>query len=58
MEKETLFQEIQKRSQDGKIACRQCFEIARLCDVSLKLIGELCNEKKIKIFACQLGCFK
>jgi len=58
MEKEEIYQEIQKRSQEGRIACRQCFEIARECDVSLKIIGEVCTEKNVKIHACQLGCFK
>ena len=58
MEKEELYQEILKRAQDGKIACRQCFEVAQECDASLKIIGEVCNENKIHIRACQLGCFK
>ena len=58
MEKEELYQEILKRAQDDKIACRQCFEIARECDASLKIIGEICNEKNVHIHACQLGCFK
>jgi len=58
MGKEELYQEILKRAVEGKIACRQCFEIAKECDASLKIIGELCNEKNVKIHACQLGCFK
>lgn len=58
MEKEELHQEILKHAQDGKIACRQCFDIAEQCDVSLKVIGDLCNEKNVRIHACQLGCFK
>jgi len=58
MDKEQLYEEIQKRAQDGKIACRQCFEVARECDVSLKIVGDLCNEKSVKVCACQLGCFK
>jgi len=58
MEQEELYQEILKRAQDNKIACRQCFEIARECDVSLKTIGDLCTKKDIKIHACQLGCFR
>lgn len=58
MEKQEIFEEIKKRTQDNKIACRQCFEIAKECDASLKIIGELCNEHKIQIHACQLGLFK
>ena len=58
MEKEELYQEILKRAQDDKIACRQCFDIAGQHDISLKVIGDLCNEKSIRVCACQLGCFK
>jgi hypothetical protein len=58
MDKEEIYQEILKRSQNGRISCRQCFEIARECDISLKVIGEACNEKSIKVHACQLGLFK
>jgi len=57
MDKEAIYQEILKRSQNNKIGCRQCFEIARECDVSLKVVGQVCDEKAIKIHACQLGCF-
>ena len=58
MEKEQIYQEILKRAQDERIACRQCFEIAKQCDVSLKVVGDLCTENSVKIHACQLGCFK
>ena len=58
MKKDELYQEILKRAQAGKIACRQCFEVAQECDASLKIIGEICNEHEIGIRACQLGCFK
>jgi hypothetical protein len=58
MEKQELHQEILKRAQDGKIACRQCFEIAKECDTSLKIVGDTCDKNQIKIHACQLGCFK
>ena len=58
MEKEDIYQAILKRAQEGGIACRQCFEIARECDVSPKIVGEVCTENSVKIRACQLGCFK
>lgn len=58
MDKEQLYQEILRHAQDGKIACRQCLDIARRCDVSPRVIGDICNEKDIRIHACQLGCFK
>ena len=58
MEKQEILEEIKKRAQDNKISCRQCFEIAKECDASLKIIGEICDENKIRIHACQLGLFK
>ncbi|MCK5270848.1 MAG: hypothetical protein KAJ46_08690 [Sedimentisphaerales bacterium] len=58
MEKEELYQEILKRAQDNRIACRQCFEVAKECNISPKAVGDLCTEKSVKICACQLGCFK
>ena len=58
MEKEEIYQEILKRAQDDRIACRQCFEIAKECDVSLKIIGQICTDRSVKIRACQLDCFK
>lgn len=58
MDKNQILEAVNKRAQNEKIACRQCFEIAKECDVSLKIVGETCTENKIKIHACQLGCFK
>ena len=57
-DKERIYQEMLKRVQKGRISCRQCFNVAQEYDVSLRVIGEICNEKSIKIHACQLGCFK
>lgn len=45
---------------DGKkrLACAKAFEIAQEQGVSLQQIGACCNEEKIKIMSCQLGCFQ
>jgi hypothetical protein len=40
------------------IKCAEAFEIAKKFDVKPIVIGEICDEKKIKIKSCQLGCFK
>ena len=58
MEKEKIYNEIKKRSKAGQISCKQCFEAAKTCAVPLKRVGVVCNEKKIKIRLCQLGCFE
>ncbi len=58
MDKEKIKEEIDKQSKEGQISCKQCFEIAKCCGVDLKEVGKMCNEKKVKIRYCQLGCFE
>jgi len=41
-----------------RLACAKAYQISQKHSVPLKKIGETCNENNIKIFACQLGCFK
>jgi len=55
---EQLRQEILSRAADGKVSCRAMLELAQRTDASAKMIGELCNELKLRISECQLGCFK
>jgi len=45
---------------DGKkrLSCFKAFAISEKLSVSVKEIGEFCNENNIKISSCQLGCFK
>jgi len=45
---------------DGKrrLACKRAFELAEEYGVELLDIARECNLAKIKITACQLGCFK
>jgi len=45
-------------AQDGKIKCPECLALAQRFKVKPVVIGRLCNQLKIKIRACQLGCFK
>ena len=44
---------------DGKkvLTCVRAVRLSRENDISLKEIGELCDEHGIKIRECQLGCF-
>ncbi|MCX8070574.1 MAG: hypothetical protein N2738_08745, partial [Thermodesulfovibrionales bacterium] len=56
-----LKKEIQKRlieqSQGGRISCKEARRIAEDLSVPYKIVGEIANELKIKIYACELGCF-
>ncbi len=44
---------------DGKmrLACADAFRVAADLEVSLGAIGQVCNQRDIKIARCQLGCF-
>jgi hypothetical protein len=54
---EEVKKKLQEASPNGKIPCVMAFKVARESDCSIAEIGKLCNELKIKIIGCQLGCF-
>ena len=54
---EDLKQAVIKGSKEGKISGHIARNIAEELEVPYKLISEICNEEKIKIYACELGCF-
>ena len=41
-----------------KLACVEAFKLARKFQVGTIEIGRICNQQKIKICKCQLGCFR
>ena len=41
-----------------KLACAQAFRIAESFGVGVAQVGRICDENDIKIYGCQLGCFK
>jgi hypothetical protein len=45
---------------EGKkiLACAQAFKLSKEHNISLKEIGETCDQHDIKIKSCQLGCFE
>jgi hypothetical protein len=49
---------IMSRQHSGSISCKEAFEIAEEAGASSRKIGRLLDEMKIKIRACQLGCFQ
>jgi polyhydroxyalkanoate synthesis regulator phasin len=55
--KEQLVNAVQQVVKDGRLSCEQAHELGRELGVPLRDIGAVCNELKIKITACQLGCF-
>ena len=57
MEKQQLIEIVRAKSRDGKIPCEEAHKIADETGTPRTELGELLNELKIKVVACQLGCF-
>ncbi len=57
MTREKIVEAIQRTSENNRLSCEKAHELAKDLDTSLQELGILCNELKIKITACQLGCF-
>ena len=57
MSREKIIEAIHKASLDNRLSCEKAHDLARELSVSVKEIGGLCNELKIRITACRLGCF-
>ncbi|WP_054692227.1 hypothetical protein [Syntrophomonas palmitatica] len=57
IDKEQLVQKLKETYPGGRISCTEARELAEKLNVDPGDIGKACNEAKIKIFACELGCF-
>jgi hypothetical protein len=57
MTREKIIEALLASSAGNRLTCEQAHDLAKELKVSLQELGALCNELKIKISACQLGCF-
>lgn len=57
MSSEQVREAVTKAAVENRLTCAQAHALAEELQVSLGEIGALCNELRIKIAACQLGCF-
>lgn len=57
MTREKIVEVIRSSSAGNRLTCEQAHALAKGLNVTLQELGALCNELKIKISACQLGCF-
>jgi len=57
MTKETLIEAIKREASDNRLSCERAMALAGEMNVSISEIGKICNELKVKIGSCQLGCF-
>ena len=58
MTAEELRDAIQNQAVEGRVSCKAMLDLARESETPSRQIAKICNELKIKIGACQLGCFK
>ena len=57
MDKEKLAEKVKTLSKNGTISCKQALKLAEEEGISSRDLGSLLNEIKVKVAACQLGCF-
>lgn len=57
MENKELFELLRNHLEEGKLTCEKACKIAADNNLKLWQIGKVCEEEKIKIKGCQLGCF-
>lgn len=48
---------VRNASVGGRLSCENAHALGKELGVTLQEIGAVCNELKIKIKDCQLGCF-
>jgi hypothetical protein len=57
MEEKELIEELKKLAPKGRINCIEARQLAEKLKIHPSEIGKACDEAKIKISACELGCF-
>ena len=57
MDSEKIREALRAASPGNQLSCEKAHDLAKELNVSLKELGVVCNELKIKITACKLGCF-
>ena len=62
--KEQLVDAVLKSAKSGpepdgrkQLTCAEAFELAKKYEAEIIEIGRICNQNKIRICKCQLGCF-
>ncbi len=57
MSEEKIADAVRAAAVNNRLSCEKAHELSRNLGLSLKKIGEVCNQLHIKISSCQLGCF-
>jgi hypothetical protein len=57
MDREQIKQEIEKAAQEKRLSCEEARALADRLEVPYAEMGKACDELKVKLYACELGCF-
>lgn len=52
-----VLEAVKQAAKDGRLSCTAARKLAEELKVPPRIVGEACNALKIKIKACELGCF-
>ncbi len=58
MSREELERAVRSAAVNNRLSCAAAHRLAEECKATLGDIGAICNELKIKITECGLGCFE
>jgi len=53
-----VIEALKEAAREGRISCSEARRLAEELGVAPIIVGQACNLLKIKIFACELGCFR
>jgi hypothetical protein len=57
MDQEAVKKEVEQVAKNGGLSCHEARALAEKLGVDYGVVGQACNDLKIKIHACELGCF-
>ena len=49
-----------EQTSDGRkeLTCAEAFDLAKRFETEIIQVGRICNQNNIRIYKCQLGCFR
>lgn len=57
MTDQEIFDALQPVIEDNKLKCPDALAVAARLEINANKIGKICNQHRIQIINCQLGCF-
>jgi len=54
---EVVKEKVKESAKEGKMSCSVARKIADELGIPIREVGHACDELKIKLYGCELGCF-